>query len=1147
MQWEQEAKLTASDAAELDNFGTMVKLHGNWAFVGAPADKDPNISASNTVGSVYVFLRQGANWVQVQKLTASDAAVQTSNRRFGTALDTDGNVLIVGERQGQSAYVFRRVGNTWAEEAILKKPAAHAAGNDQFATSVAIEGDLALVGAPTDDDNGLTNSGTVFAYRYLGGAWTEQPLIYATDAMANNRLGTSLAIDGATAAAGALQTSVGTGAVYVYTSAVMTDCNGNGEDDICELRQNPGLDASGNGNLDACDCMSNEDCVDNLNCTEESCDVITGNCVVTPMPNYCAIEGQCHSNDVLNSANECEICDVDRINIAWSAVADGTACGLATACVSGQCEGGRCILMPTSETCVINGQCVAAGAINPDNQCERCNPSASNTAWSARPNGTACDAPPAECRGDGLCQSGSCYAPLLYAGAPCGNPASSECDKPDTCSGNGFCLLNWVADATVCTENGVFCDGVAACTQGVCGGPVTPPCTVAGKPYCDESQDDCFACLEDSHCEDQDVCRVNYCSTVGTCGFYAAPIGTPCGNSSSTECDLPDSCLGSVCAANPRPNGTYCTGNGIFCDGVQACQAGFCTGPVFDPCAATPTRPHCSEELHSCVPCQSNAHCDDQLPCTTDTCSALGACLHTQLPVGTFCGPPVADDCGLRGRCNIFGSCVNSVAPNGSACIDDSEPCTLDYCDNAVCVHHLENLASQCGLNDCNCNGVPDECEIFRGTLNDCDGNEIPDECELPFYFATSARMSPIGYGHVQRITIPHPPDAAGQVSFTVHAESDLFASNEWIELYLNGSPVAQLFTTGANDCPATPDVRTAFLGTGPFNALVSGGDAELLLVPSNAVNADLCGADSYVRVELRYDAADPKDCNANLIPDNCELADGSALDIDPADGRLDSCTPLECLDQQTPAYSCRVQAGLGGNSPSPPNAIVQWDLTSLCSVADLKTEHFDAVDSRPSEVEPQVTGIVVSSQTASAQLSQLPQPFGWTCVSLRGSGTGACIGSLPADANGDHLANYLDVEALVNCCLAGECSDTVTTCDIDGSGMTSAEDSVVLIDLLNGAGDFEPEYNVLISTGSCTSLCGGPESVGCPNSYYFCRTELGACGFQGKPVGLCMNPPFYCPSIDAPVCGCDGGTYPNECEANKVRVSILHFGPCAP
>lgn len=1098
--WMEEAALTASDAAELDAFGTAVKLHGNWAFVAAPADKDPNFSTSLTIGSVYVFQKQGANWLQLQKLVASDALTQTANRRFGTALDTDGIVLMVGERSGQSAYVFRLVGATWVEEAILKKPAAHAAGNDQFAAAVAIEGDLALVGAPTDDDNGLTNSGTLFAYRRIGGAWTEQPLIYATDATANNRLGTSLAMDGTTAASGALQPTVGAGAVYAYATSVRSDCDENGIEDSCELRLDPSLDSNANGTFDACECEFDTECVDGMACTLDSCDQLSGTCVYSPMPAFCLIDGVCYSE----------------------------------------------------------------GAINPTNDCEQCGSFVSSISWTPRSNFTFCQERSGECRGTGTCQAGMCITNSFPTGAPCGDSSFGECDAPDTCSNTGSCLTNSVAYGTICAGNGVFCDGVQTCVSGVCMGPVVVPCAgTPSTPYCDETYRGCYECLPGMHsqCDDGNVCTNDWCSAAVTCGPTGCEVDyrvcvhtpvatlTPCGDQGARECDGPDICKNGFCNSNFLPNGAACSGNGIFCDGVQACQNGNCTGPVVDPCVGTPTRPFCTESHQACVECLVDLDCDDERPCTADACGPSGFCTHADLPVGVLCGPSVVDDCGLRGRCNTFGICINSIAPDGSSCIDDGAPCTLDYCEDEVCVHRMEQLPYPCGVNDCNCNAIPDECEVFSGALADCDGNDIPDECELPFFFATSARLSPIGYGHIQRFTIPHPPDAVSQAVFTVHAQSDLFASNEWIELYLNGSRVAQLFTTGGNDCPAAPDVRSALLDASQFNALIAGGDANLLLLPSSAVNADLCGPGSYVRVELRYEPADPQDCNINLIPDDCELADGSEVDIDPVDGRLDSCVHPNCLQQQTPStFSCRIEADLGASGPASPSALVQLEMDSNCPAADLRPEHFDVVDTRPTETQAYIVSVTVNGSTVTVQLSQLPRHFGWTCVSLRGSGKSACVGLFPADVNRDQIANYLDVEAMISCCLQSNCGKNApSTCDMNDSDVTDAEDLIVLLDFLNGTENFDMNWRQFHFLGSCPYLCGGPENVNCPYSSYSCRAEPAACTVQDKPIGTCLNPPYYCPPIVAPVCGCDGGTYANECEANRARVSISHVGACQP
>ncbi|KAL7524154.1 hypothetical protein ACHAXR_000455, partial [Thalassiosira sp. AJA248-18] len=68
--WNQQAKLIASDGAAYDWFGWSVAIHGDTAIVGAIGDDD-NVSDS---GSVYVFVRDATtnNWNQQAKLVASD-------------------------------------------------------------------------------------------------------------------------------------------------------------------------------------------------------------------------------------------------------------------------------------------------------------------------------------------------------------------------------------------------------------------------------------------------------------------------------------------------------------------------------------------------------------------------------------------------------------------------------------------------------------------------------------------------------------------------------------------------------------------------------------------------------------------------------------------------------------------------------------------------------------------------------------------------------------------------------------------------------------------------------------------------------------------------------------------------------------------
>lgn len=78
---------------------------------------------------------------------------------------------------------------------------------------------------------------------------------------------------------------------------------------------------------------------------------------------------------------------------------------------------------------------------------------------------------------------------------------------------------------------------------------------------------------------------------------------------------------------------------------------------------------------------------------------------------------------------------------------------------------------------------------------------------------------------------------------------------------------------------------------------------------------------------------------------------------------------------------------------------------------------------------------------------------------------------------------------------------------------------------------------------GACGEQCGGFAGIPCSDPNDFCKTAPGECCCDF--FGTCTPIPFACPLIWAPVCGCDGQTYGNECFADSNAVSVDHAGTC--
>ncbi len=212
-----QQRLTAADGAPGDFFGYSLALDGNTAVIGAPYDDD-------TRGSAYIFVRSGATWTQQTRLTANDGAL---NDYFGWSVAIKGNTALVGTLYGPgnadadqgAAYVFVRSGVTWTLQKKLIADDGQAFA--QFGTAVALDGDTALIGAPTyTRTSSVVGTGAAYVFVRNGTTWTQQKQLLAADGEAGDNFGIAVALEGDTALIGAPDNALtvgGQGAAYIFT------------------------------------------------------------------------------------------------------------------------------------------------------------------------------------------------------------------------------------------------------------------------------------------------------------------------------------------------------------------------------------------------------------------------------------------------------------------------------------------------------------------------------------------------------------------------------------------------------------------------------------------------------------------------------------------------------------------------------------------------------------------------------------------------------------------------------------------------------------------------------------------------------------------------------------------------------------------
>lgn len=217
--WLPDGTVSADPLAETQRFGSSLALSKSTLMVGVDND-GPGLLA-DPPGRVVVF-EHGDGWNAQQVLTPSAGA---DGDHFGASIAIEGDLCVIGAPRADvptadagAAYVFERIGGLWVETDQLLNPSV--VSFDHFGASVDISGETIIVGAPDDDGQG-ESSGTATIFRRDDGQWVVESHLSNAFGGPNEQFGAAVAIDGDRAVVGVpgyvlIPPSEGRGRICVY-------------------------------------------------------------------------------------------------------------------------------------------------------------------------------------------------------------------------------------------------------------------------------------------------------------------------------------------------------------------------------------------------------------------------------------------------------------------------------------------------------------------------------------------------------------------------------------------------------------------------------------------------------------------------------------------------------------------------------------------------------------------------------------------------------------------------------------------------------------------------------------------------------------------------------------------------------------------
>lgn len=478
--WAAPDKIVPADPQEDHRFGIAVAIAGDDVLIGAHHDATVEWES----GAVYVYRHDGSAWQEEQKLVPSDGEAEG---RFGISIATSGSTALFGTRAG-AAYAYTYDGSSWAPQ---QKLTAAVGADERFGSKVAVDGDVAVLGAPTETTT-AGEEGAVYVFTRSGSAWAESQKLVAWSGAAYDNFGDAVAIHGDVIFVGAPYDDEGgpdAGAVYVFRLEAGTWTQ--------DTKLIPAAIAPGDA-FGASLALRGDTAI--IGSPDDAGTAIAGSALLyqrvggTWTERVTVLDPQGEDEDKFGAAVATDGAstligapgDDDVAADAGMAFAfllrleNGDPCTDGAECASGFCVDGVC--------------CESACDGGAEASCSACSVAAGSTA-------------------DGVCgfaSQGTECAEAVCSGATELQPAS-------TCDGQGTCT----AEATTACETGYVC------REGACLDSCASPPDCADGYYCSESNT-CLALLGNGEpCDDESQCESGYC--VGAVCCNEACEGGACG------------------------------------------------------------------------------------------------------------------------------------------------------------------------------------------------------------------------------------------------------------------------------------------------------------------------------------------------------------------------------------------------------------------------------------------------------------------------------------------------------------------------------------------------------------------------------------------------------------------------------------------